>query len=319
MRGSALLGLLGLVACYNPHILPGAPCNNREPCPTGEVCIAGVCGAPTAGGVDASPDADVDAAPGADATLTIADRDGDGVPNTSDNCPDLANPDQGNEDGDAFGDACDPCPIDTNNADPDRDGVAGICDPHPNTPGDKILVFEGFHRGIPPTWQVDGTAAPSGDDVALTTAVDNHTAILPPIASMANGTVMTSIVVDSTVGGPDAAITIALPYDPTQDQGIFCELYAPNAGSASGRYVSLWDSPAQVERAKGNLAWATGTAYRVALTRTGNNYACSVTPNGGQAQAANGSSSSNTTQSRPTIATYGANAHVAWMLVVSSP
>jgi hypothetical protein len=323
MAGMRVLFFLGLVACYNPHLLPGAPCSEREPCPTGQACIAGVCGGPEGGGVDATPGIDAaagaDAALGNDATLSIADRDGDGVADASDNCPDVANPDQGNEDGDALGDACDPCPIDTNNADPDGDGVAGICDPHPTTPGDRILVFEGFHRGIPPTWQVDGTAVPSGDGVALTTAVDNHTALVPPIAAMANGTVMTNLVVDATVGGPDAAVTIALPYDPSQDQGIFCELYAPNAGSTSGRYVSLWDSPAQAERAKRNFAWSTATAYQVVLTRSGNNYACSVTASGGQPQTANSSTNSTTSQSKPTIATYGANAHVAWMLVVSSP
>jgi len=36
------------------------------------------------------------------------DRDGDGVANAQDNCPDLANPTQGDVDGDRIGDACDP-------------------------------------------------------------------------------------------------------------------------------------------------------------------------------------------------------------------
>lgn len=318
MRVVVLLGLLCPLACYSPHVQPGAPCNEREPCPAGESCVAGVCGGVASGGVDAASGGG--GAPGGDATMSIVDRDGDGIADASDNCPDVANPDQGNEDGDAFGDACDPCPIDTNNADPDGDGVGGICDPHPNTPGDKIVMFEGFHHGIPPTWQVDGTAAPSGDSVALTTAVGNHTALIPPIASIANGTVMTSLIVDATVGlPPDAAITIALPYDPTQDKGIFCELYAPVATSPSGHYVSLWDSSAQVERARSNFAWTIATAYTVGLTRTGNNYACSVTANGGQPQTASGSTSTAIGQSKATIATYGANVHAGWMLVVSSP
>src|SRR5262249_42327742 len=37
------------------------------------------------------------------------DSDGDGVPNSIDNCPTVANPFQENADGDAFGDACDNC------------------------------------------------------------------------------------------------------------------------------------------------------------------------------------------------------------------
>jgi predicted dienelactone hydrolase len=38
------------------------------------------------------------------------DRDGDGVPDTADNCPGTANPDQADADGDGTGDACDPTP-----------------------------------------------------------------------------------------------------------------------------------------------------------------------------------------------------------------
>jgi hypothetical protein len=37
------------------------------------------------------------------------DRDGDGVPDDEDNCPDVPNPDQADEDGDGLGDACDAC------------------------------------------------------------------------------------------------------------------------------------------------------------------------------------------------------------------
>ena len=41
------------------------------------------------------------------ATVSLPDRDGDGVPDDTDNCPALANPDQEDADGDGFGDACD--------------------------------------------------------------------------------------------------------------------------------------------------------------------------------------------------------------------
>ena len=39
-----------------------------------------------------------------------ADADADGVPDSSDNCPNVANPNQANADGDGLGDACDPVP-----------------------------------------------------------------------------------------------------------------------------------------------------------------------------------------------------------------
>jgi hypothetical protein len=38
------------------------------------------------------------------------DADGDGIPNSTDNCPEVANPDQADTDADGIGDACDPCP-----------------------------------------------------------------------------------------------------------------------------------------------------------------------------------------------------------------
>jgi len=43
------------------------------------------------------------------------DDDGDGVVNSVDNCPTVYNPNQSNIDGDALGDACDPCPFDPTN------------------------------------------------------------------------------------------------------------------------------------------------------------------------------------------------------------
>jgi hypothetical protein len=39
----------------------------------------------------------------------LNDRDGDGVPDDEDNCPDVPNPDQSDGDGDGIGDACDDC------------------------------------------------------------------------------------------------------------------------------------------------------------------------------------------------------------------
>jgi len=42
--------------------------------------------------------------------LPPADGDGDGIPDTSDNCPSVANPSQADCDGDGVGDACDAIP-----------------------------------------------------------------------------------------------------------------------------------------------------------------------------------------------------------------
>ena len=58
------------------------------------------------------------------------DIDNDGIPNASDNCPDVYNPGQENSDNDSFGDACDSCPHDPLN-DADQDGICGDVDPCP--------------------------------------------------------------------------------------------------------------------------------------------------------------------------------------------
>lgn len=64
-------------------------------------------------------------------TLTLRrDRDGDGIFDTPDTCPDQPNPTQADGDGDGLGDACDLCPVDAPN-DPDGDG---ICQSDDNCP-----------------------------------------------------------------------------------------------------------------------------------------------------------------------------------------
>ena len=87
-----------------------------------------------------------DAAPGA-----VVDTDGDGIPDGRDNCPQVANPDQIDRDGDHWGDACDgdrdgdgianekdDCPdvYDPQQADQDRDHLGDVCDP--DLDGDSV-------------------------------------------------------------------------------------------------------------------------------------------------------------------------------------
>jgi hypothetical protein len=56
----------------------------------------------------------------------IADEDGDGIPDDTDNCPGDSNPEQSDTDGDGTGDACDP--------DIDNDGVLNDADVRPEDP-----------------------------------------------------------------------------------------------------------------------------------------------------------------------------------------
>ena len=91
------------------------------------------------------------------------DTDGDGVADLIDNCPSSPNADQRDHDKDSRGDVCDPCPhVADTWQDLDGDGVGDACDPHPDTPGDRIVYFEGFYDPVSwspvigsNTWQVE--------------------------------------------------------------------------------------------------------------------------------------------------------------------
>ncbi|HOE62724.1 MAG TPA: FG-GAP-like repeat-containing protein [Candidatus Sumerlaeota bacterium] len=71
-------------------------------------------------------------APGGGASST--DRDGDGIPNSEDNCPDVYNPDQADSDGDGIGDACD-------------DDVAKLEDTSPKVGGTNLPIEVMFCLG----------------------------------------------------------------------------------------------------------------------------------------------------------------------------
>lgn len=68
------------------------------------------------------------------------DTDGDGVPDTVDNCPSIANPDQVDYDGDLQGDACDP--------DDDNDGWLDAVDPFPRSDIGPTVVINGCDSGV---------------------------------------------------------------------------------------------------------------------------------------------------------------------------
>ena len=79
--------------------------------------------------------------------LGQADADGDGIPDSQDNCPNAYNPNQEDTDGDGIGDRCDNCPTvaNANQADADNDGVGDACDVCPGH-DDKV---DTDHDGIP--------------------------------------------------------------------------------------------------------------------------------------------------------------------------
>jgi hypothetical protein len=116
----------------------------------------------------------------------ISDRDGDGIEDIRDNCPDVPNPSQHDEDGDGIGDVCDNCPGVANHAqadDGDGDGVGDACDPHPVDKGDCLIVFDSFAdpNAFQTNWKVMSTVTPDVvpevDDVWIRTN-PGHTGIV---------------------------------------------------------------------------------------------------------------------------------------------
>jgi hypothetical protein len=68
----------------------------------------------------------------------MLDRDGDFIPDVSDNCPTVSNFAQTDTDHDLIGDVCDNCPtvLNQDQKDTDHDGLGDACDP---TPGIAVV------------------------------------------------------------------------------------------------------------------------------------------------------------------------------------
>ncbi len=74
----------------------------------------------------------------------LAEKDGDKIPDVSDNCKNKKNADQADKDGDGIGDVCDNCPdqVNVNQKDEDGDKVGDVCDATKD--GDKDGVDDAY-------------------------------------------------------------------------------------------------------------------------------------------------------------------------------
>ncbi len=113
-------------------------------------------------GPDPTPD-DLDCVGYDDVCVLPPDTDGDGVADATDNCRELANPDQADDDADGVGDACDNCPSVANfpQADSDDDLVGDACDNCPDVSNPLQVDSDGDGDGdacyLPPAiFQVPG-------------------------------------------------------------------------------------------------------------------------------------------------------------------
>ena len=96
-------------------------------------------------GTEPGPPADAgDSGPTPSMDAGQLDRDGDGVPDEDDNCPDHANPEQEDSDGDGVGDACDTCPFTPNAGRGDEPGQAeclSLVEQEPNDEASSAMAI----------------------------------------------------------------------------------------------------------------------------------------------------------------------------------
>ena len=116
------------------------------------------------------------------------DVDGDGIPNTTDNCPSIANPTQADCDGNGVGDACE---LDCN-----RNGIADVCEILSGVVTDQNL------NGIPDTCEVSSVtrvqpiSGPSTGGTAVRITGTNFFSALP-VSVTFGGALATNVVVVS--------------------------------------------------------------------------------------------------------------------------
>jgi hypothetical protein len=340
VRLSALLVLLVALSCgYGASFRDCAvSCSSASGCPSGFACgPEGLCRAAGAtiscgaqAGIDANTGLPSDATPPSDSNNgsgCLGDLDCDGVPDGSDNCPTVANPDQGNEDGDRFGDVCDPCPpyADADPiADQDGDGVSDACDPRPTIPGDVISLFEGFHHGIPSGWIVVGSSWGSGgsDDVIVTgdssissltltagwptTQHETVSASITPVTLGANDALNVGVVDDFLHGNPDSGVacSITSSFDTTVRQSLLL------ASISAGASTSLSEV---------TYAFTLGNANVVTQRRDTSAFGCGAVSG---ATSASGSGTSMLDESPPEVGLrlvdQGAVARIQWVMVISN-
>lgn len=183
---SSALWLILAACSAGPSTHVGGPCLANRTCDDGQVCDQTDPGGPVC--LDENGDVD-----------------GDGIPNGKDFCEHMAGGDH-DEDLDGIGDECDACPIakPPAQADADKDAVDSPCDPDPRTPGDKIILFNGFNApitGAPATWKFQG-----GEAVVTPAAADSIEELVIPLSRTTNHmAILAGYRVDAVAAGAVAA------------------------------------------------------------------------------------------------------------------
>lgn len=310
---STLLALLA--GCFAPSAPTGASCAGPEAierCPSGLVCVAHD-GVETCEVTGAAADA---GAGDPDAASADGDRDHDGLLDAADNCPDAANADQANEDGDALGDVCDPCPPLATNTDGDGDGLGDACDPNPAVTGDKLVAFHGFTQPLPPTWLSSGSFVIGNGEGSLIAGNDATSLLSVASPPGAQVEIRAALVIDLITASANNLGSISLidRLQPGTDRAIACQL----SGLVDGTQEELriFDASSTTVVTRAPHAFATGVKTELRLRRKSTSYRCHVT---GPTQELAGNATFAPASPRIGIRAHGAAARFHWVMLVTSP
>ena len=273
-------------------------------------CLFVVIGLAACGRVDFDP-----VAQSGDDAPPFADRDNDGIADDIDNCVEVANPGQENEDHDALGDACDPCPpfVDTvPPTDPDDDGVSGNCDPSPDVPGDEIVLFDGFDATpsgaqIDGTWTFDGTAR-------VTSSLDEESAVTYVVPDAPTHHVSTRVTPDEYFGDLVARpIGVVTQYHKDTRDGTMCVF---GINPSNQEVVAIADNRATLALAAKDCDASLGTTADFRMREHAGAYECAssqiITP-------LTTTSTLLSTPNRIGVFARSTSAHFEWVMIVASP
>jgi hypothetical protein len=212
--------------------------------------------------------------------VVYSDGDGDGVPDTDDNCPAFFNPAQADGDGDGFGDACDGCPADVLKQAPGACGCAqpdvdfngnGVIDCGLADPARTMLAGVGLLLVADATNHRVMAFDPADGDLIDPNFIPSDPANLPGPFAAILGPDHTSVLVSDSVND------LVQRYDLN---GNFLGTFAP----AGGVNLAIMDTPAGIAlRPSGNLlvcVTAGANANTIAGFNSAGNYIGNFFPNG---------------------------------------
>jgi len=247
----------------------------------------------------------------------MLDSDGDGIKDNLDNCRLKANPTQDNEDGDAFGDACDPCPPSQVNTDSDGDGVGDQCDPD-STQQNVITLFDGFNYAqAPPNVVLFPSASwtfPLGQvRLANLSATQRAYYVFPQQGNGQNAqdAVYTSYVISQVPTSSPSGVGAVQRFDASQVVGVGCLI---GRGSDSLPHIRILVTTDEASARLGTAPFQNGQAVAMVFTRNGMQYDCRDLTSGSTAAGPQGISVPTASVG---LYSQGTQADFNWIMVVS--